>query len=135
MRLGAAGAGPVSDQEPALPPLRVIRLARSQAKLVYRTLGWIKDHTGTSYQTVALELCCADYVSTYHPSDPVPAPATAGGSTRAFRFRPHPDQMEVIAEALALACAPAGARDQGAALTHVCAVFAARYIDPARPTT
>lgn len=131
--MNSPGSDDGTEEKP--PDVCEITLAREQSKTVYRTLGWIKDHTGTSYQTVALELCCADYVSTYHPSDPVPAPATAGGSARVFRFRPHPDQVEVIAEALALACASAGARDQGAALTHVCAVFAARYIDPARPTT
>ena len=133
MRLGpSARPGPVVDREPDLPPLRAIPLTRSQGKVVYRTLGWIKKHTGTRSWTVALEWCGADYASTYHSGDPVPATVPSEGPTRPFHYRPYPDQVEVIDEALALARDAVGLDDEGAALAHVCAVFAATYIAPAR---
>ena len=115
------------------PRLREISLGREQRRLVYRCLGWIRRDSGTPSWATALEWAAAHYVSTHPYGDAhgltMPTP---GESLRPFRFRPYPDQVEVIDEALALACEATGLDDEGAALAHVCAVFDSTYIAPVR---
>ena len=108
------------------PREAVILLARDARKLVYKCLGRMRKGFGTSgtrYWTVALELCCLEYMGLELSFDPIGVviPTPTDGSAYPFRYCPHADQKKYINSALKSAKQLIGLDDEGAALAHISA--------------